>query len=138
MKSCHIALGLLMLVCAACAGLPPKPTPAQLPAAAPIDGLEVATVARNPLTANRSARHWVRSAGAAAGAHVEGNASFDRQRLSENGLFPPELLGFTWYNEADLGLQASYTFDWWGKQRDAVQAAVDFALERALLGRAPQ
>ena len=35
--------------------------------------------------------------------------------------------GFTWYNQADLGLQASYTFDWWGKQRDAVEAAMDQA-----------
>ena len=50
-----------------------------------------------------------------------------RQRLSDNGLFPPDLLGFTWYNQMDLGLQASYTFDWWGKQRDAVEAAMDEA-----------
>jgi multidrug efflux system outer membrane protein len=42
-------------------------------------------------------------------------------------LFPPQLLGFHWYNQSDLGLQASYTFDWWGKQRDAVQAAMDEA-----------
>ncbi|HXP65978.1 MAG TPA: TolC family protein, partial [Steroidobacteraceae bacterium] len=27
----------------------------------------------------------------------------------------------------DLGLQASYTFDWWGKQRNAVDAAIDQA-----------
>ncbi len=38
-----------------------------------------------------------------------------------------KLLGFNWYNQADLGLQASYTFDWWGKQRDAVEAAMDQA-----------
>jgi multidrug efflux system outer membrane protein len=37
------------------------------------------------------------------------------------------LLGFTWYNQSDLGLQASYTFDWWGKQRDAVESAMDQA-----------
>ena len=47
--------------------------------------------------------------------------------MSDNGLIPPQLLGFHWYNQADLGLQASYTFDWWGKQRDAVEAAVDQA-----------
>jgi multidrug efflux system outer membrane protein len=47
--------------------------------------------------------------------------------LSDNGVFPPHLLGFTWYNQFDLGLQASYTFDWWGKQRDAVEAAMDQA-----------
>jgi multidrug efflux system outer membrane protein len=47
--------------------------------------------------------------------------------LSDNGLFPPQLLGFTWYNQFDLGLQASYTFDWWGKQKNAVEAAIDQA-----------
>ena len=42
-------------------------------------------------------------------------------------MFPPRLLGFTWYNQFDLGLQASYTFDWWGKQHDAIEAAMDQA-----------
>jgi multidrug efflux system outer membrane protein len=74
-----------------------------------------------------SARQSVRIAGAASGARVDASADIDRQRLSDNGLIPPQLLGFTWYNQADLGLQASYTFDWWGKQRDAVEAAVDQA-----------
>jgi multidrug efflux system outer membrane protein len=74
-----------------------------------------------------SAEQSVRIAGAAAGAHVEASADSSRQRLSDNGLFPPQLLGFHWYNLNDLGLQASYTFDWWGKQRDAVEAAMDEA-----------
>jgi multidrug efflux system outer membrane protein len=58
---------------------------------------------------------------------LQATADADRQRLSDNGVFPPQLLGFTWYDQYDLGLQASYTFDWWGKQRDAVQAAMDQA-----------
>src|SRR5258708_40895 len=66
-------------------------------------------------------------AGAAAGARVEASGDVSRQRLSDNGLFPPQLLGLHWYNMNDLGLQASYTFDWWGKQRDAVEAAMDEA-----------
>jgi outer membrane protein, multidrug efflux system len=74
-----------------------------------------------------SAEQSVRIAGAAAGAHVEASGDSSRQRLSDNGLFPPQLLGFHWYNLNDLGLQASYTFDWWGKQRDAVEAAMDQA-----------
>jgi outer membrane protein, multidrug efflux system len=74
-----------------------------------------------------SAEQSVRIAGAAAGVHVEASGDTSRQRLSDNGLFPPELLGFHWYNLNDLGLQAGYTFDWWGKQRDAVEAAVDEA-----------
>ena len=74
-----------------------------------------------------TARQSVRIASAAAGAHVEANGDFSRQRFSDNGLFSPSLLGFTWYNQADLGLQASYTFDWWGKQREAVEGAMDEA-----------
>ncbi len=74
-----------------------------------------------------SAEQSVRIAGAAAGARVEASGDISRQRLSDNGLFPPQLLGFHWYNMNDLGLQASYTFDWWGKQRDAVEAAIDEA-----------
>ncbi len=74
-----------------------------------------------------SARQSVRIASAASGARLQASGDFSRQRLSDNGLFPPELLGFDWYNLADLGLQASYTFDWWGKQRDAIDAAMDEA-----------
>jgi outer membrane protein, multidrug efflux system len=140
-----------------CAGLPPKQKPVQLAIAAPLDGLDAATggdwpaatwwkryqdptldqlidlaIASSPTLATAharydSARQSVRIAGAASGARVDASADIDRQRLSENGLIPPQLLGFTWYNQADLGLQASYTFDWWGKQRDAVEAAVDQA-----------
>jgi multidrug efflux system outer membrane protein len=73
------------------------------------------------------ARESVRLAAAAAGAHVEANAQLARQRLSDNGLFPPKFLGFNWYNQADLGLAASYTFDWWGKQRASVEAATSEA-----------
>jgi multidrug efflux system outer membrane protein len=69
----------------------------------------------------------VRIAGAASGVHVEANADIDRQRLSDNGLISPSLIGFAWYNQTDLGLQASYTFDWWGRQRAQVEAAMDQA-----------
>ncbi len=74
-----------------------------------------------------SARQSVRIASAASGAHLQASGDYSRQRLSDNGLFSPSLLGFNWYNQADLGLQASYTFDWWGKQRQAVEAAMDQA-----------
>jgi multidrug efflux system outer membrane protein len=72
-----------------------------------------------------SARESVRVAGAAQGAQVTGDASFTRTRLSDNGIFPPQLLGFHWYNDAELGVNATYTFDWWGKQRANIAAAVD-------------
>ena len=132
---------LIALTCVGCAGLPAKRAPSQLTSAAPLDGLDAAgggewpakewwqryqdptldklielAMASSPTLATAharydSARQSVRVAGAASGARVDANAGIDRQRLSDNGLFPPRLLGFTWYNQADLGLQASYTFD---------------------------
>ncbi|MDP9089034.1 MAG: efflux transporter outer membrane subunit [Pseudomonadota bacterium] len=140
-----------------CAGLPPKHKAVNLPETAPLGGLESVTGgdwpaeqwwkryqdptldrlielggANSPSLASARARYdtarqSVRLAAAASGAHLEASADADRQRLSDNGLFPPRLLGFNWYNQFDLGLQASYTFDWWGKQRDAVEAAMDQA-----------
>jgi multidrug efflux system outer membrane protein len=152
-RSALVICGLL----AACAGLPPKHKPVQLSAAAPLDGIGTPSGgdwpaqewwkryhdptldqlielggANSPSLANAharydSARQSVRLAAAESGAHLQANADADRQRLSDNGLFPPQLLGFTWYDQYDLGLQASYTFDWWGKQRNAVEAAMDQA-----------
>ena len=145
------------VLCVGCVGLPSKPHPVQLPTAAPLEGLgpeargewpaeqwwkryhdptldqliELA-VGTAPTLATAHARYdaarqSVLVAGAAAGARVDANAGIERQRLSDNGLFPPRLLGFHWYNQSDLGLRASYTFDWWGKQRSAVEAAIDQA-----------
>jgi multidrug efflux system outer membrane protein len=142
---------------AACAGLPPKQKAVQLSDAAPLDGLSTESggnwparewwkryqdptldrlielgVANSPSLAAAharydSARQSVRLAAAESGAHLQASADADRQRLSDNGMFPPQLLGFTWYDQFDIGLQASYTFDWWGKQRAAVEAAMDQA-----------
>jgi multidrug efflux system outer membrane protein len=145
------------LLCVSCAGLPSKQKAVQLPSAAPLDGLDAAGggdwparewwkryqdptldqlvelgLASSPTLATAharydSARQSVRIAGAESGVNVSANADADRQRLSDNGMFPPRLLGFTWYNQFDLGVQTSYTFDWWGKQRDAIEAAMDQA-----------
>jgi multidrug efflux system outer membrane protein len=153
----RVAAAVLVALTVGCAGLPPKHKPVQLPNSAPLEGLEAVTGGEWPAqewwkryqdptldelialgsvnspslaTAHArydSARQSVRLAAAESGAHLEASADADRQRLSDNGLFPPRLLGFTWYNQFDLGLQASYTFDWWGKQRDAVEAAMDQA-----------
>src|SRR5450631_3832904 len=157
MKRWLRAATVIAVFCVGCAGLPSKQKPVQLPSVAPLDSLETAgggdwpakewwkryqdptldqlidfAVATSPTLATAharydSARQSVRIAGAASGARVDASADIERQRLSDNGLFPPHLLGFQWYNQSDLGLQASYTFDWWGKQRDAVEAAVDQA-----------
>ena len=150
-----VAVVVALLV--ACAGLPPKQKAVQLSDAAPLDGMSAESGgnwpapewwkryqdstldkliemggANSPSLATAharydSARQSVRLAAAESGAHLEASADADRQRLSDNGVFPPQLLGFSWYNQFDLGLQASYTFDWWGKQRAAVEAAMDQA-----------
>lgn len=151
------ATAVLIALTLGCAGLPPKQRPVQLSPTAPLEGLEAAAggswpapewwkryqdptldelialgSANSPSLATAHARYdtarqSVRLAAAESGAHLEAVTDADRQRLSDNGVFPPRLLGFTWYDQFDLGLQASYTFDWWGKQRDAVEAAMDQA-----------
>jgi multidrug efflux system outer membrane protein len=153
-RSAAIAIALFGV---GCAGLPQKQKPVQLTSAAPLDGLDIASggdwpaqewwkryqdstldrlielgLGSSPTLATAharydSARQSVRVAGAESGVRVAANADAERQRLSENGMFPPRLLGFTWYNQFDLGVQASYTFDWWGKQRDSIEAAMDQA-----------
>ena len=157
MNALRVAAAALLALAVGCAGLPSKHEPVHLTDSAPLEGLEAAgggdwpaqewwkryqdsTLdqlialggANSPTLATAharydSARQSVRLAAAESGAHLDASASADRQRLSDNGVFPPQLLGFSWYNQFDLGLQASYTFDWWGKQRDAVEAAMDQA-----------
>src|SRR3982751_102294 len=72
-----------------------------------------------------AARRQIDIARAEAGVSIDGNAQYQRQRLSETGLIPPKFLGFTWYGQADLGVSFRYDFDFWGKQRAAIEAAVD-------------
>lgn len=74
-----------------------------------------------------TAEQSVKLAAAQAGLSINGSAQVARQRLSEHGLMPPKLLGFTWYNQADLGVQFEYDFDWWGKKRAAIESALDQA-----------
>lgn len=47
----------------------------------------------------------------------------NRQRYSGNGLFPPPI-GGNYFNEATLQLRARYDFDWWGRHRAQIAAAV--------------
>ncbi|MGC1547684.1 MAG: efflux transporter outer membrane subunit [Rhodanobacter sp.] len=75
----------------------------------------------------QTAEQSVRIAAAQAGLSINGSAQVARQRMSDHGLIPPQLLGFTWYNQADLGVQFQYDFDWWGKKRSAIEAALDQA-----------
>jgi len=74
-----------------------------------------------------SAQASVRSAAALLGVQVTADGDISTQRLSDTGLFPPRLLGFDWYDQTDLGLNVRYSFDWWGKQRAQINAALDAA-----------
>jgi len=82
----------------------------------------------NPSLAVAAAR--VASARAAFGAQVadEGGridlaSGLNRQRYSSNGFFPPPI-GGAWFNDASVALRASYDFDWWGKHRALIAAAL--------------
>ncbi len=154
-RACAALAAALALALAGCAGLPPSPAPVDLSATVPLgdlpgggewpaaqwwkryqdpvlDQLVDLALASSPSLDSAharfdSARQSVRLAGAASGVRVEAAGDANRQRLSDYGLFPPALLGFHWYDQFDLGLQATYTFDWWGKQRAAIASATDQA-----------
>ncbi|MHB1655277.1 MAG: efflux transporter outer membrane subunit [Burkholderiales bacterium] len=51
------------------------------------------------------------------------NGSAVREKLSPQGLFPPPLGGSV-FNLGQLTLDFNYEFDWWGKNRAALKAAV--------------
>lgn len=97
-----------------------------------LDGLMATALRQSPDLAQaqsrvHSADAAVKMAAAQAGLSINGSAQLSRQRMSEHGLMPPKLLGFTWYDQADLGVQFQYEFDWWGKQRAAMDSALDQA-----------
>jgi NodT family efflux transporter outer membrane factor (OMF) lipoprotein len=62
-------------------------------------------------------------------------ANADRQRYSENGLFPPPIAGAT-LTTGQLAANFSYQFDFWGKQRSALDAALSRARAAAIEGEA--
>jgi len=72
-----------------------------------------------------NAEQSARLAAAQLGLSVNGSAQVSRQRLSDHGLIPNQFLGFSWYNQADVGAQLQYDFDWWGKKRATMEAALD-------------
>ena len=74
-----------------------------------------------------TASEGARVAGAQAGLQVDANFSYELYRLSDNGLIPPEFLGYHSVNQSDLGIGARYTFDWWGRNRSLIEAATDQA-----------
>jgi multidrug efflux system outer membrane protein len=53
----------------------------------------------------------------------------NRQRYSANGFFP-EPLGGNYFNDFSVQARASYDFDWWGKHRSLIAAALGEANAR--------
>jgi len=150
-------IGIALLVPACAALHPPPPASAQLRESAPVvtddsqaagswpqaqwwkdygdDTLDVlidTAIGSGPTIAGadariRAAQEEVHMAGAALGVSVNARGSLTRQRLSDNGMIPPEFLGFHWYDQSDLGIAVRYQFDWWGKQQAAMEGAIDRA-----------
>jgi multidrug efflux system outer membrane protein len=75
----------------------------------------------------QGAEQSARLAAAQLGLSINGSVQASRQRMSDHGLIPSQFLGFSWYNQADLGIQLQYDFDWWGKKRATMEAALDQA-----------
>ncbi|GJI99037.1 outer membrane protein [Duganella caerulea] len=70
-----------------------------------------------------SARSALSRSAADLGLDVSGYAGANRQRYSGTGLFPAPI-GGAWFTAETLRLEARYNFDWWGKNRAQVAAAV--------------
>ena len=62
-------------------------------------------------------------AGTTDGLQVNGSLDVTRQRFTANGLYPPPLAGGT-YNTGTLQLGASWEFDFFGRNRSVLEAAI--------------
>jgi multidrug efflux system outer membrane protein len=63
------------------------------------------------------------------GGKVGLDTAVNRQRYSANGFFPAPL-GGNYFNDFSVQLRASYDFDWWGKHRALIAAALGEANAR--------
>jgi multidrug efflux system outer membrane protein len=57
------------------------------------------------------------------GARVDLTSGANRQRYSANGFFPAPW-GGNYFNDFSVAARASYDFDWWGKHRSLIAAAL--------------
>lgn len=80
-------------------------------------GIEVA-VARG-----KQASASVTAVAASSGAQLAAVGQVSRQLYSENSFYPPPLAG-SYSNSGNVDLQFSYNFDFWGRNRSALQAAL--------------
>jgi NodT family efflux transporter outer membrane factor (OMF) lipoprotein len=155
----------LLAACASPAGLQPGAQPLDAAGLAAQDSLAAATTGAWPaadwwkaygdpqldaligeaqagspsLAAARARIEQADALAAAAGAErrpqVGAAASVDRQRYSENGIFPPPIAGST-LTSGTLALNFSHDFDFWGRHRAALEAALSRARAAAFEGEA--
>ena len=76
-----------------------------------------------------------RAADAARWPQFGAGGEIDRQRYTEHGLYPPPFGGST-LSSGQLALNFSYQFDFWGRQRSALDAALSRARAAAIEGEA--
>lgn len=85
-----------------------------------------------------SARSELSRSMADVGIEVAGYANANRQRYSGTGLFPAPI-GGAYFTTETLKLEARYNFDWWGRNRAQVAAAVGaLNVDRAAYAQAEQ
>jgi multidrug efflux system outer membrane protein len=82
----------------------------------------------------RTAQARIAAAAAAAklrmadsGTRLGASAGVNRQRLSDDSLISPRLIGFQYYSQADAGLHLDFDLDWWGRERAGIAAALNRA-----------
>lgn len=69
------------------------------------------------------ARTSAEQAASLGGARLDLDGEVTRQRYSANSIYPPPL-GGNIYNSGHVALDFKYDFDWWGKDRAALEAAL--------------
>ncbi|GAB7127994.1 multidrug efflux transporter outer membrane subunit MdtP [Silvimonas sp. JCM 19000] len=85
-----------------------------------------------------AAQAGVQQAHANEGVNVRASVSVTRELTSEYGLIPPPLAG-EWVTDTEPQISASYEFDWWGKHKAEIAAALgETAASRADLAAAEQ
>ena len=93
-----------------------------------LDALEQESLRTSPSLALaearvRRAQALAQEAGAVLKPQVNGSASITRDRFGENYIFPPPF-GGAWYTQPSARLDFGYEFDFWGRNRASVRAAL--------------
>ncbi|WP_283151097.1 efflux transporter outer membrane subunit [Silvimonas soli] len=84
------------------------------------------------------AQTGISQARAADGVNIRASVSVSREMTSQYGIYPPPLAG-TWITDSEPMVNATYQFDWWGKHKAEIAAALgETAASRADYAAAEQ